>query len=135
MKNALERTCEEYFIQLLATNTLLAPMSMRHFDDQGQADIPGIIIEAVQGAHRLDGPKGHDVQVSVLYRSTTTDSVTNDNVADAISDTVFGATPGLTQAESDFTFLLLRDAMTGTRQNTHDTRKRQKTFTLIAKID
>lgn len=134
MKNPLERTCEEYFIELLKTNTDLAALDIRHFDDADPAK-PGIVVEAIQGQHRLDGPKGHDVRVSVLYRSTTTAPEDNDKFADLISDTVFSATPGQTTIETDFTFLLLKDDMSGTRNNAKDLRKREKSFLLIARID
>ena len=135
MKNPLEKTCENYFIQLLKTNTdFLSALDIRNFDSDDPAKV-GIVVEAIQGKHRQDGPKGHDVKVSVLYRSTATDADTNDKIADAISDTVFGATPGLTTEETKFTYLLLMDDMAGSRTNSSDLRKREKTFSLIARID
>ncbi len=133
MKNPLERTCEEYVIQLLQTNSTLVDLDIRHFDDDNAAK-PGIVVEAVQGDHRLDGPKGHNVSVSALWRGTTTSSEDTDDITDAISDTVFNAVPGLTTIEGDFEFLLLLDAMSGSRTNSKDLRKHQKTFSFIAKI-
>src|SRR3989442_11269249 len=106
MKNPLERTCEEYFIQLLKTAEALQPLDIRHFDDDDPAK-PGLVVEAFQGDHRLDGPKAFNLSVSVLLRSTTTGAEDMDSLTDVVSDTVFNAEPGLTEVEQDFTFLLL----------------------------
>ncbi len=133
MKNPLERTCEEYFIQLLQTNSLLQDLDIRNFDADEEA-VAGIVVEATQGDKRLDGPKGFDVEVKVLWRGTTASAQDADNFAGSITDTVFGAVTGQTTIENQFGFLMIDDPMTGERANTKTLRKNEKIFTLFARL-
>jgi hypothetical protein len=135
MRPPLEAHCEDYFIELLKLDPVLSDLPIKAFDVDAEADAPGIVVRAVQKERRLDGPKGFDVDMTVLYRSTTTDAATNSKIADAITHAIYGAAPGLTTAETMFTYLLIFDEMTGDRENDRDLRKREKAFVVRARID
>jgi len=135
MRSPLEQACESYFIELFGLDAVLNAIPIKAFDVDDRADAPGIVVKAVQKEHRLDGPKGFDVDMTVLYRSTTTDAADNNKIADAITHAVYNAAPGMTTSETMFTYLLIFDEMTGDRENDRDLRKREKSFIVRARID
>ena len=134
-KNSLESACEQYFIDLLRTDDRLKGKTIVHCDRDGDAEADAIIVEAVQGHHRLDGPRGYDVEVTVTYRAPAKVTVEQNNlVVAAISGTVFGARPLQTSSETQFDYLLLLDDSSGHRGNTQNLRKRDIKFNLIARL-
>jgi hypothetical protein len=134
MSTPLEDNVEKYFVALLKTNGSLANLNIKPFDSEEDAK-PGIVVEATQKNRRLDGPKGFDVDVRVLFRSTTLDIESCNQVADAIVSTVYSSEPGKTAEEDVFTYLLILDEMTGERSHTKNLRLRERVFPVIARID
>lgn len=137
MSNKLEWTVEEYFIQLLKQNTTLAPLDIRHFDDDDQAEADGLVVEAVRGNRRLDGAKGaYDVNVRVIQRSYNTVSADNELISNAIVDTVYDpaqvSDPDLATIRGQLNYLLILDEMTSDRNNSKSSRHREKVFPVIA---
>lgn len=136
MSTPLEDTVEKYFIELLKTDPTLAAFPIKAFDNDDVADSDGIVIEATQKAHRLDGPKGFDVDVRVKFRTTITQTEDERNsISDLIVRTIYGAAPGATTEENNFTYLLILDEMTAERTNTKDLRTRERVLPIIARID
>jgi hypothetical protein len=132
--NALEDNVEKYFIELLNTNPMLADLAVRPFDSDEDAE-SGIVVEATQKNHRLDGPKGFDVEVRVLFRSTVLSVESCNQIADAIVTTVYSAEPGKTGIEDVFSFLMILDEMSAERNHTKNLRQRERIFPVIARID
>jgi hypothetical protein len=134
--NELEQLCEDYFIELMGKNEDLVSMSFQHFDTDDQAVAPAIVVQAIQKAHRLDGPRGFDVEVTMLYRSTDSTPDDNKKVVGAIRKSVYGAKAGMTAAEGGFGYLnILEETMGGDRAIAKDLKKRTVTVSLIARIE
>lgn len=135
MANKLESDTEDYFIELFNTNTTLQSESIRKHDDDDDADSEGIVVRAMQNDNRLDGPKGFDVEVNILQRSLGKDPEHDSLVADEIVKSVFDATPGLTDIEDNFTYLLILDETKEERSDDKKLRIRERIFNVIARND
>jgi len=133
---ALEKSCEDYFIELLGLNVDLEGIEVVHFEDDNAAMAPSIVVQAIQKSHRLDGPRGFDVDVVFLYRATTTASDDSSKISGAIRTSVYEATPGQTTSESVFGyFLILDETLGGQREMARDLKKRLVNVSLIARIE
>lgn len=142
MSSKLEWSCEEYFKQLFALNSnitgVISVDKMRHFDEDKQADEDGLIIQAIQGERMLGGAVGaFEVELHVILRSFNNSSDENEQVIDAVVDSVYDPTqverPELASVRARFNYLRILDAMTSERVNTKQTRKRERVFPLMAK--
>jgi hypothetical protein len=142
MSSQLEWSCEEYFKQLFALNPAITEVipvdQIRHFDDDDQADVDGLIIQATQGERLLGGAVGaFDMELRVTLRSFQSTADQNEQVIDAVVDSVYDPTqvgrPELAAVTARFSYLRILDQMTSERVNTKQTRKRDKVFPLIAK--
>ena len=135
MKTALEKLCEDYFIELLATNDSLKAIPTRRWDEDDQASV-GLVVQAVQGAHRLDGPKGFDVVVTLSYRATAASADDNAVASGAIRDTINRAKTGDTESEAKFGYLnLIDEQMSSSRSVSNNLRKFDTKINLIARIE
>lgn len=135
MKNDLEYAVESFMIELYRAHPSLKGTKMAHLHESREADTNCIIVEATQGDHRLDGPKGYDVEVTATYRAEAKVTPQQANlVAGAMSDAVFQARPRKTVAEKLFGYLLILDDQSSSRDNTKSLRKREKKFNLIARL-
>lgn len=133
---ALEKACEDYFIELLGLNSDLEGIEPVHFEDDDEAAAPSIVVQAIQKAHRFDGPRGFDVDVTFLYRATTTGPDDSSKISGAIRTSVYGATAGKTTSESVFGyFLILDETLGGQREMARDLKKRLVNVSLIARIE
>jgi len=133
---ALEEACEDYFIELLGLNADLQGISIVPFEDDDEAIAPAIVVQAIQKGHRLDGPKGFDVDVTCLYRATTTAPTDSHKIAGAIRKSIYSSQSGQTAAEGVFGYLMILDEnLGGDRQTTRDLKKRSVTVSLIARIE
>lgn len=135
MSTPLEDAVEKYFVELLKTSSVLSALSIKQFATDEAADSPGIVVEATQKEHCLDGPRGFRVEVRILWRGTVTNEDDSNEISEAIVATIVNAAPGATAAENNFTYLNIFDEeMDGERSNTKDLRKRQRIVQVRAKI-
>lgn len=156
MKTSLENAAESFFIELFRTHQSLSGKTFRHFDEDRPAESNCITVQADQGALLRSNEPGrygddnvppvlrdangsgidaHEVEVTATYRAPSTSTPKqNDLIAQAMTDAVTGAQPGQTTAQHEFGYLVIRNTMTGTRQNTRSLRRREKKFNLIAAL-
>jgi hypothetical protein len=139
MKNDLEYGVEGFIIELYRAHPALKGKELRHLDEDRPAEANCIVVHATQGNHRLDGPKGYDVEVTATYRAPAGVTPEQSNlVSGAMSDAVFGVRPKMPlSCQRLFAapgFLMLLDGMTGTRDNTKSLRRREKKFSFIARL-
>lgn len=156
MKSDLEYACESYFIELYRTHTSLKGKHLRHFDEDRPAETNCIVVQAVQGNLLTANEPGkasddnvppvlrtaagapidaYEVEVTVSYRSPAKASLTHNRLTvAAISDAVKTAAKGQTTAEKDFGYLVIRNTTSGSRDNSKNLRKVDRTFNLIAVI-
>jgi hypothetical protein len=132
----LEETVENYFIELLGLNPDLTGVPINHFESNDVAVEPAAVVQAIQKGHRLDGPRGFDVETTFLYRSTTATPEETSKVSGAIRKSIYDAHPGMTSTESAFGyFLILDEEMNADRTMAKDLKKRLVTVSLIARIE
>jgi hypothetical protein len=140
MKSNLEHAVESFFLELYRAHPALKGKKLRHFDEDRPAETDCIVVEATQGNHRQDGPKGYDVEVTATYRSPAKVTPQQSNlVAGAMSDAVFQARPRMPLPSQSLFHpngvLMLMDDLTGSRDNTKSLRRREKKFNLIARLN
>jgi hypothetical protein len=132
----LEETVENYFIELLGLNPDLESIPVNHFEKDDKAVEPAIVVQALQKSHRLDGPRGFDVEATFLFRSTIATAEETSNVSGALRKSIYNARGGMTSAESAFGYLLILDEdMNAERTMAKDLKKRLVTVALIARIE
>lgn len=136
MKNSLENTCEQYFVELFKTDSRLKNRKMAHSDTDQKASADGIIIEAVQGEPEINGIAGFNVDVTCTYRANgAVKPGQGDTVALAMNETIMDANNRKTTAQSKFAPLIIMvERMTSERPDSANLRKRVLKVPVIAKL-
>lgn len=138
MKNSLEKATESFFIKLLKADPRLNRNQFFHFDEEKKAKSSAIVVQARQGNHNLAGPGGFDLEVSAEYRSPgKTTQATNDLISAALHEAVYQSSVSASAMQtmrknSGLSHIVIKDEVTGDRQNSNDLRKRTVSFPVQA---
>ena len=139
----LEYATEEIALQLLRLRPMLASLPIVHYDRQGKAEKNRVVLRAVKGPRRTDGPGGYDLELSVEYITVKRQTPAQNEVVMAEIESVFepdalraAGAAGVAQypAFNYFSELHFEPGQDGDRENKDKHRQRKRTFQVIAKL-
>jgi len=135
MSARIEWACEELVIQLMRRNAKISSMVFRHNAEDKDALVNCIVVTAKAGEKQYEGAKAYPVEVDAVYRADTATPVErNEEIAEAMTSSVYQAGPGVSvDAFSLFEFLSIEDGGASERDNGKNLRKRSRSFSFIAK--
>lgn len=133
MSAKLEHSCEELIIQLMKQDPRLSGMTFRHGDEAKSSETECIVVVATRGPKMEAGWKGYEVDVEATYRTATGAPSKNDAICDAMTESVFAATPGCVPALGLFSDLSIEPDGSSDRDNTRNLKRRSRSFSLMAK--
>ena len=141
MPSSLEFACEDFFIRLFKADSRSAGKTVAHFDEDDAAKSNAITIRAQQGNRQLAGFGGYDLDVTVEYRAPIkkASKAEKDLTAKMLNSIIYeSAIPVNDRAAmataTGLSDLLIKDEVTGDRQNTDNLRKRSITLPVQAKL-
>lgn len=135
-----EYKVEELIIQLLKIPTLLSSVYIVHEDNDTQAATKRIVVRAVRGNLRVDGPGGYEYAVDIMAKGLEGDQATWDDWRAAIETATQAAPTGTipaayTTALASFSFFREPPALEekSERDRTESVRTGTLSFQFIAK--
>lgn len=127
-----EVNLEAVFIGLLEQDATLAALGVQHHSDDTNNTVKRLMVSAVKGEARYDGPGGHDYEVTVEYCNHNPDAADVSNVASRI-DTAIEGDPDPTGVDlSGWLVCIIGNAITGEREETDEARERVRIYPVIA---
>lgn len=127
-----ETNLEDVFIGLLEQDAALAALGVHHHSDDTANTVTRLMVSAVKGEARYDGPGGHDYEVTIEYCNHAADAADVSNIATRI-DAAIERDPDITGIDlSLWTFINIGNAIAGEREETDNARERVRIYPVIA---
>lgn len=141
MPNSLEFSVEDFFVKLFKADSRSAGKEVCHQDEDTTGKSNAIVIKAQQGNHNLAAFGGFDLEVEITYRAPIkkASKAEKDLTAKMLNSIVYESTISVVDRAAMATAaglsdLLIKDEVSGNRENTENLRKRSITLPVQAKL-